>query len=361
MSKRRVFDIEFPDVDPPEPIASESPVPAADPRRGPMASAIAENADALRERETLEARIRAENDHLAHEHVRLKKAGLITDLIPIESIKTSKLTRDRRAGRDDELDELKESIRAVGLSNPIRVEALGQGSYELIQGYRRLAAFRELFEETADPAYANIPAGLTARGEELELLYRRMVDENLVRRDISFAEMAQLVRAYADDPETEAADLDAALTALFGSVSRQKRSYIKHFVTVLDAFGPRLKFPEAIPRALGLQLEKRISHERGAAARMAAALTAAMAATPEAELEVLRDLSVPPREPRVVSPKQAARAAAKTTFRQNVRGGSVRCAAAEGRVELRMNRDFSNMDRHRLEAAVAAFFQALEE
>lgn len=357
MSKRRVFDIDFPsDPAPTKPAAGASEAA----RRGPMAAAISENADALREREEAEARIRAENDRLAHEHVRLKRAGLITDLIALDAIRTDKLTRDRVAERDEDLEELKASIAAVGLSNPIRVEAVGDGVYELIQGYRRLTAYRELHAETGDDTYARIPAGLSASGEELELLYRRMVDENLVRRDISFGEMAQLVRAYADDPATAAADVDAALTALFGSASRQKRSYIRHFVTLMTAIGPRLKFPEAIPRALGLQLEKHISSEPGAAARIGAALSAAMPATAEAELEVLREHAAPPRGEKP-GPNAAPRGAAKTTFRQQVAGGTVRCAAAEGRVELRMARDFSNLDRHRLEAAVAAFFETLEQ
>lgn len=356
MSKRRVFDIEFPDIDPPAP-----ETPARDGRRGPMAAAITENADALREREEVEGRIRAENDRLAHEHVRLKKAGLVIDLLPIDAIAADKLIRDRNPDRDDDLDELKASILAVGLSNPIRVEAMGQGVYELVQGYRRLTAYRELFAETGDERFSTIPAGLTAHGEQLELLYRRMVDENLVRRDISFAEMAQLVRAYYQDPGTAATTLDEAVAALFSSASRQKRSYIRHFVTMLEAIGSQLKFPQAIPRALGLQLEKRISHEPAAAGQMAAALSAAMAETPEAELAVLKELAAPQRETKPSMPKPAARGAAKTTFRQDVSGGNVRCAAAEGRVELRMNRDFSNIDRHRLRAAVNAFFQALDD
>lgn len=64
--------------------------------------------------------------------------------------------------------------------------------FELSQSFRRLSAFRELLEETGDSRYARIPATLQARGAQLDHLYRRMVDENLVRRDISFAEMARL-------------------------------------------------------------------------------------------------------------------------------------------------------------------------
>ncbi|MFK7752394.1 MAG: ParB N-terminal domain-containing protein, partial [Sedimentitalea sp.] len=149
--KRRIFDIAFEDVETPVPAGTE---PA---RRGPMAAAITENAEALAARQTAETAIRAENDALAHELVRLKKAGLVTDLIPLDSVMATKLTRDRLAERDDQIDELKASIQALGLSNPIRVEQAGDG-YELIQGYRRLTAYRELLADTKDPIYATIPA-----------------------------------------------------------------------------------------------------------------------------------------------------------------------------------------------------------
>ena len=52
--KRRVFDIELPGDSLPD------AAPEAPQRRGPMASAIAENAGALKERRDAEAEIRAE-------------------------------------------------------------------------------------------------------------------------------------------------------------------------------------------------------------------------------------------------------------------------------------------------------------
>lgn len=353
MSKRRVFDIDFPDD---EPAATDAP--QSDVRRGPMASAIGENASALQERHMVEEAIRAENDRLAHEHVRLKKQGLITDLLPIDQIKASKLARDRKMGGDDDLQDLKTSIRDVGLSNPIQVEQTGDG-YELIQGYRRLSAYRELFEETGDELYATIPAGLSAKGEALEVLYRRMVDENLVRRDISFAEMAELARGYMRDPDTDCKDVDQAVAHLFGSANRQKRSYIRHFVSLLDAIGHKLKFPETIPRALGLQLEKHVAGDPAVATQICNALGAGLATTPQAELAILKEQAVAPK-PGKAKGQGGAVPTAKTTFRYDVPAGTVRCAALDGRVEMRINRDFSNIDRHRLERAVEAFFRALE-
>ncbi|ETX28870.1 ParB/RepB/Spo0J family partition protein [Roseivivax isoporae] len=365
MSKRRVFDIDFPDEEPQVPERSDPGVPAGtgESRRSPMAAAISENADALRARADTERAIREENDRLAHEHVRLKRAGLITDLIPLDKVRTTKLTRDRGAGPDPDLEELKLSIREIGLSNPIRVEAVGE-HYELVQGFRRLSAYRELHDETGDEAFATIPAGIVASGEALEALYRRMVDENLVRRDISFAEMARLALAYAEDPETSADTVEAAVATLFASAGRQKRVYVRNFAALLSGLGDALSFPEALPRALGLDLEKRMRAEPGFADAVRRALARARPADAEAELAVLRGLAAPAAEPRSgakAPAKTAPDAAAKTTLRVAVPAGTVRLSARQGRVEIAADRDFSGIDRHRLERAVAAFMASLDE
>lgn len=99
--KRRTFDINPPDVlhaDEPETKSTGPRVrcTADAPRRGPMASAIGENAEALRTRHAAEAAIREENGCLAHEFVRLSRPGLVTDLIQVDDVNAEKLKRDRR-------------------------------------------------------------------------------------------------------------------------------------------------------------------------------------------------------------------------------------------------------------------------
>jgi len=353
MTRRRVFDIEFPE-------GENTPLQPVEPdaRRGPMASAIAESAGALAERMDKEVEIRVENDRLAHEFVRLKRAGLIVDLVPVDAIAMDKLTRDRKVARDSEIDELKESIRSVGLSNPIQVEAIGD-AYELVQGFRRLTAYRELHAETGDSSYATIPAGIIATGETLEQLYRKMVDENLVRRNISFAEMAMLARRYAEDPNTREGTIQAAIETLFGSAGRQKKNYIGHFASLLDRIGDLVEYPEEISRALGLQLEKVFSTEPRRLSDLRTRLQALPKNGPAAEVAALREFltsasSALPKAP-------VAKAAAKTTLRFSSPGGMVRCIASDGRIELRAERDFSSLDRHALEAALEGFFKALDE
>ncbi|KZY04414.1 MULTISPECIES: ParB/RepB/Spo0J family partition protein [unclassified Sulfitobacter] len=372
VKKRSVFDIDFvPDEDEEAPAAPQGletksfynvqghplqnmgPIPDT-PRRGPMASAIHETAEANQSRAQAEAAIRAENDMLAHEHVRLKKLGLITDLIDTGAIAMKKLTRDRAGGADPDLGELKASIQSIGLSNPIRVEQTDDG-YELIQGFRRLTAFRELAQETGDKRFERIPATLVPRGEPLVGLYRKMVDENLVRKDISFGEMATLALSYARD---SGVDTDAAVRELYASALKQKRSYIRQFVRLLDMLDGSLNHPEAIPRALGLELAKVLEGAPERVAELRKTLARFPAGNPEEEVKVLRAaVAAKPAKPQRSVPK----ATAKTSMRLSRPEGEARVLASDGRIELRLPRDFSAVSRARLQTGIEALLKALDE
>lgn len=60
-------------------------------------------------------------------------------------------------------------------------------------------------------------------------LYRKMVDENLVRRDISFGEMASW-RCLMQGKR-----ISRSVMQLYDSALKQKRRYIRHFATMLEA------------------------------------------------------------------------------------------------------------------------------
>lgn len=352
MSKRRAFDIDF-DLDAGvESAAEESEAPTAETRRGPMAAAISESATALSERQTAEAEIRAENDRLAHEYASLKGDGAIVARVPIGDVAMKKLTRDRSTNRDPDLEELKTSIRDMGLSNPIQVEDTGAG-YELIQGFRRLSAYESLYEETGADKYAAIPAVLVAKGEALEKLYRRMVDENMVRRDISFAEMGQLASSYARKMNLE---LNDAIAVLFTSAGRQKRHYIGSFSLMMDKLGPRLQLPEAIPRALGLKLIKTLEEQPRAVQQLNVLLKHQKPTDAVAELAVLNKVVAP----KPVSEQTAPSTSSKTTIKLNRKAGAVKVIGAKGKIELQMNRDFGSVDPRKLEAAVRALLDQLD-
>jgi ParB family chromosome partitioning protein len=368
--KRRMFDIDLPD-DAGDEAAETFPAgkvsePVA--RRGPMAAAIAETADASRERQAIEAQIRAENDALAHEHVRLKRLGLVIEMVPLDRIEMAKLVRDRKMGPDFELAELKASIAELGLSNPIRLESRPDDRFELVQGYRRLSAYRELLEETGDAdRFAAIPAVVSPPGAGLEALYRRMVDENLVRKDISFAEMAMLALDYARDPGTPTEDPEKAVAVLFKSAGYQKRSYIRSFMTVVERLGAELRYPQDIPRALGLALARKLEETDSLVPALRAALKGWDNRSVSDELAVLRRLAgdgaesedaVPVAVP--VAPKGAAPAKAKTSFQFDRPDGRGRCVAAVGKLEIQLDRDFTTIDRRRLERAVRLMLDQLD-
>jgi ParB family chromosome partitioning protein len=365
VKKRSVFDIDFdpedegdtaslppPDQRAPEtkaynvqghPLQNTGAVPST--RRGPMASAISEAAAATAQRAGAEAAIRAENDALAHEHVRLKKLGLITDLVATKDVFMAKLTRDRSANTDPDLDELIESIKAVGLSNPIRVEQTSNG-FELIQGYRRLAAFRALAEQTGDPLYDRIPAAMVPRGEPLQALYRKMVDENLVRKDLSFGEMAQLALSYARD---EGIDVSAAVSVLYASALKQKRTYIRQFARILEVLNGAVRYPEAIPRALGLDLSKALDATPGRGERVIAALAAHPQRNIAEELRILRSSITAPRD----------KPASQTAFTFDGPHGDARVTASDGKLEVRLARNFAAISEARLQQGIEAMLAAL--
>ena len=362
--KRLTFDIDLPEE---ETFPAGKVLPAL-PRRGPMAAAITENADSLRERQTIEAEIRAENDTLANEHVRLKRLGLITDLIPLDQVLTYKLTRDRAMGDDMELAELITSIRDVGLSNPIRVEQRSDGKFELVQGFRRLSAYRALLTETGDAdLWGAIPAAIMSRGETMDMLYRRMVDENMVRKDISFAEMAMMAISFARDPGTTETDADRAVAQLFRSASYSKRSYIRGFILMMEVLGEHLKFYQHIPRALGLRVSKELEERSEIGGQIKALLKTLDNRSVHEEIEVLRnavgvtiedDELVARGKPMQVT-KPVSETKAKTTFQITSRMGAARCAAANGRLEIRLDRDFTAVDRKKLEQAVRSMLDQL--
>lgn len=300
---------------------------------------------------------------LSNELVRLRSLGLVTAMIPIAEVRIAKLVRDRTRRRLPEVEDLKTSLLAVGLSNPIRVERLAEGGYELVEGWRRLTAFRALLDDTGDARWAVIPASFVPQGETVEGLYRRMVDENLVRKEISWAEMARLARACVEDGVGGCEDLDQAVNHLFASSSAQKRSYIRRFAGLMSRLEKHLEHPEAIPRALGLSLAHRLEQDAGLATRIIQALQAVPKRGPETEVAILQGfdrLDPDPISPRGNRRRGRPAGAGKTVLRLPIAGGEVRCTAGAGRIELRSGRDFAAVAPWRLEAAVAAFFRELD-
>lgn len=358
--KRRMFDIDIPPMD--NIPVGKVPDKVLEKRRGPMATAISENADALRDQQSTEDTIRAENDRLAHELVRLRAEGLVTEHVFLADVVTEKLTRDRKEGPDPELEELKDSIREIGLSNPIRLERRSDGRFDLIQGMRRLMAYRALHEETGSDAYAKIPAGI-ADASDLNESYRRMVDENLIRKNISFAEMGALARAYSEDQANDCPDVDKAVAILFKSASYTKRSYIRAFASLLMMLDKVLMHPNDIPRNLGVELKRKLDSDPGLIRQVSNAVMSEPDRDSAREMAILRSFVAPEtvvsKRPTSKEPGKTRRA--KTTFQVSGRAGVAKCSASNGRIDLRYDLDFTRLDRSKLEQAIAALIDRLQE
>lgn len=368
--KRRIFDIDLPDDDL-TPDATPEP-PKTPQKRGPMASAISENAEALQARKSAAEAIREENDALAHEYVARRDAGGVVEDILLEDVHTHMLVRDRFPGDDLELEGLVTSIRELGLSNPIRVLPRPDGTgVELVQGFRRLSAYKALLEETGDPKWGRVPALVLTGAPDISGLYRRMVDENVIRKDLSFAEMARAAQTYAMDPATEAKDLSEAVAALFQSAAYSKRSYIRSFAFLLDEIGEYLAYPTEVPRALGVAVARGLRERPEIKARIRDDLhnwdmrsvldeldvlrrhIGEAATEVDGEPEVLKGQGAKPRKGSADPTKT------KTTFDIRTSAGRVKCTAAVGRLEIKVDRDFSTIDRARLERAIAGLVDGL--
>lgn len=223
-------------------------------RLGPMATAI---------REAARANERAEGDveydelatlELAANMRELRDADLDLRLVDVDKIDAEYLRRDRQEVAEEGLEELVVSIRENGLSTPIRLEVTDDGRFLLNQGKRRLEAFRRLREVDAD-RFARIPALVQKQGGR-DRAYRKMVDENLVREDVSFAELAALAMAYADEFSISH---EQAVKDLFGSLQKARRWSIGEFVKVLAAIGPHLAHPKALKRDFGIAIARKLT------------------------------------------------------------------------------------------------------
>lgn len=203
----------------------------------------------------LEVEIWVENDVLVQEYVWLKCVGLIIDLIVLDVIDMQKLICDRKFGVDYELVELVVLICEIGLLNLIWVEFVGEGCYELIQGWCRLLVYCVLLEEMGDvEVWGCILVGIVVWGDELEQFYCCMVDENFVCKDILFVEMVQLVLYYVMDLMIEENDFEKVVVILFKLVGYQKCSYICSFIWLVEGLGEMLFYVVEVLWVLGLVL-----------------------------------------------------------------------------------------------------------
>ncbi len=222
-------------------------------------------------------------DEVARELSQARASGRMVVDLPLDAIVEDHLIRDRILTEDEDMVSLRDSILAHGQRTPIEVMQLdGADRYGLISGWRRLAAIRTIHEWLEKPGHTTIRA-LIRQPENVGDAYVGMIEENEIRVGLSHYERARIVALSVERGIFP--DGKAALKALFGNVSRAKRSKIGTFLRIYDHLGDALRFPTAIGERLGLQLAAWI-RENGAGA-LRAALEQADAREPEVELATL--------------------------------------------------------------------------
>lgn len=164
--------------------------------------------------------------------------------LPTDAIDDTALLRDRSAPDPAALEDLVQSILHEGLRQPIEVFALPSGRYGLISGLRRLTAHRRL--AALNPAFASIPAFLRTPAS-LPAALAAMVAENEIRSQITPWEKGRLIMSAVYEGLFDTPD--AAVAALYPTLSRQARARLRSFALVVESLDGALTTPWALPVA----------------------------------------------------------------------------------------------------------------
>lgn len=214
-----------------------------------------------------------------------REGGRLVVELPLEQIELEHLTRDRLSEDPEDAETLRESLRHRGQQTPVEVVALpGGASYGLLSGWRRCRALRALHEETGDPRFATVLA-LLRQPRDAPDAYLAMIEENEIRANLSHYERARIV-VQATDQGIFPSD-KKALSTLFASVPRARRSKIGSFIGIVRALDGELRFPEALNERVGLELAQALRIRPELAGQLRTAMAAADPANPTDEREAI--------------------------------------------------------------------------
>ncbi len=206
----------------------------------------APNTDA-RARQTRNA---ADADKLRH----AEQAGLLLNEIALSDIDADAMIRDRAVLIEEEMTELRLSISKNGLRMPLEVFRLPEPSegrtYGLLSGYRRLMACRGLVE-LGRKEFRAVKA-IVRTHDSVDAAYVAMVEENEIRSALSYFEKGRIAVIAAG--QGAFTNVEDAVSRLFESASKAKRSKIRSFAQVFEDLGDLLIFPETLNEKRGLAI-----------------------------------------------------------------------------------------------------------
>jgi ParB family chromosome partitioning protein len=324
---------------------------------GPMGAAVREAAKDLQSATDAKVESRRKNADDAREFRTAQDEGRVLANVSLEDISTDALPRDRmdleRVAEAVEMEELKTSIRARGQKEPVELFRDDDGALQLKKGWRRLTALRQLFAETGDEAFSTVVARIEG-GESGQLdRYIDMVEENVVREDLTFAEMAQVALTAAADPDVPEDDPEVLVNRLYASLHKMKRSYVRSFVYLLTELGDSLMFPKAVARNVGSNLARRLQKD-GGAEELKAAL--GRCGDELQQYAVILDFVGQFK----ITQKPAKRVLARASEKFEFRVGEIKVTARKGECRIVSATDFASVPKDQLERAVRAFEAALE-
>jgi ParB family transcriptional regulator, chromosome partitioning protein len=323
---------------------------------GPMGAAVREAADSLQE--TTEAKVeqRRQNAHDAKAYREAAGEGRVLTSIELSKVSTDDLPRDRleleAVAMSVEMDELKTSIRARGQKEPVEVYLGEDGRFQLKKGWRRFTALTQLFEETGEPEFGVIIARIDQSEEDRITRYIDMVEENVVREDLTFAEMAQVVIAASLDDQVDGGDAEALVGRLYASLHKMKRSYIRSFVFLLNSLDGSLKWPKDVSRNLGVDVVRVLKTGQGDVVALRDRL--ARGQSREDQAAALSDFVLIGKS---VQSTGTEKKEPKEKFEFHV--GDMKVTARNGECRIVSNDDFASIPKEQLEQAIRAFLGAL--
>lgn len=341
-----------------EPLEPKDATARRDRSVGPMGAAVREAADSLQE--TTEAKVeqRRQNAHDAKAFRDAKEQGRVLVCIALSEISTNDLPRDRleldAVAASDEMEELKSSIRSRGQKEPVEIYVGPDGQYELKKGWRRYTALSQLYTETGAESFGTIIARVETDSEDRLTRYIDMVEENVVREDLSFAEMAQVVLTASDDDGVPEVDVEALVGRLYGSLHKMKRSYIRSFVFLLTALGENLQWPKEVPRNLGVEVARALKAGQGDRTLLCDLL--GRCTVREEQESVLKNFVASSKES---DSEESSSREPKEKFEFHI--GRMKVTARHGECRIVSKDDYATIPRDRLEKAVRAFETALRD
>ena len=320
---------------------------------GPMGAAVREAAGSLAESTETLVEQRRQNASDAKAFRAAQGEGRVLEVLRVDEIRTDDLPRDRidltATAGSDEMEELKASIRARGQKEPIEVFRTATG-FQLKKGWRRLTALKQLWQETGDAGFGVVTARVSEGPADRIDLYIDMVEENVIREDLSFAEMAQVAITAARDAGLNGQGADVLVGRIFASLHKMKRSYIRSFVFLLQELGDVLPYPKAISRNLGVEVARRLQASPEAAAALRKAL--ASVASAEEQTDVLSRAFTRPADRGGLE-----RGSDRTKYELQV--GATKVFARKGECRIVSDTDFASVDQDLLRAAIEAFERVL--